>query len=365
MWKVLDNWVDRYLSNEEAVLLALMLLAAFGLIVLAGGLLGPVLAALVLAFLLQGIVALLERWGIPHLAAVWVVFLAFLGVFALGAFFLLPITAQQSIHLLSEVPAMVRAWQIRLQQLPEHYPHLISEDQLDHLVQYTTREITRFVEGVLAFSVSRFPNLVGLLVYLLLVPLLVFFLLKDRRQLLAMLAGLLPAERPVMRQIWNEMNLQMANYVRGKVAEIVIVGAVTYAVFAVLGVNYAALLALLVGLSVVIPYIGAAVVTIPVLAVGYAQWGWGGEFFTLCGAYLVIQFLDGNVLVPILFSEAVNLHPVAIILAVLLFGGIWGLWGVFFAIPLATLVKALYNAWPRTHAEVQPAADETADGSSP
>ena len=63
-------------------------------------------------------------------------------------------------------------------------------------------------------------------------------------------------------------------------------------------------------------------------------------------SYFVIQFLDGNVLVPILFSEAVNLHPIAIIVAILVFGGLWGFWGVFFAIPLATLVKALINVWP-------------------
>jgi putative permease len=57
--------------------------------------------------------------------------------------------------------------------------------------------------------------------------------------------------------------------------------------------------------------------------------------------------LDGNVLVPLMFSEAVNLHPVAIIVAILVFGGLWGFWGVFFAIPLATLVQAVLNAWPR------------------
>jgi putative permease len=62
----------------------------------------------------------------------------------------------------------------------------------------------------------------------------------------------------------------------------------------------------------------------------------------------VIQALDGNVLVPVLFSEAVNLHPVSIILAVLFFGGIWGFWGIFFAIPLATLLKAMVTAWPRS-----------------
>jgi putative permease len=107
------------------------------------------------------------------------------------------------------------------------------------------------------------------------------------------------------------------------------------------------LLATLVGLSVIIPYIGATVVTIPVALVAYFQWGWSAQFAWLLIAYLVIQVLDGNVLVPLLFSEAVNLHPIAIIVAVLFFGGLWGFWGVFFAIPLATLVQAVIRAWPR------------------
>ena len=128
----------------------------------------------------------------------------------------------------------------------------------------------------------------------------------------------------------------------------------SYVAFTWLGLNYAALLALLVGLSVIIPYIGAFLITIPILMVAFFQWGLGGEFYVVMGVYIVIQILDGNVLVPLLFSEAVNLHPVAIIIAVLFFGGIWGLWGVFFAIPLATLIKAVINAWPTR--EVEPEA---------
>ena len=65
-------------------------------------------------------------------------------------------------------------------------------------------------------------------------------------------------------------------------------------------------------------------------------------------AYSVIQAIDGVVLVPLLFSEAVNLHPVSIIIAILFFGGLWGFWGVFFAIPLATVVKSVLNAWPKS-----------------
>jgi hypothetical protein len=72
----------------------------------------------------------------------------------------------------------------------------------------------------------------------------------------------------------------------------------------------------------------------------------GTEFWSLFAVYLIIQGLDGNLLVPVLFSEAVNLHPLVIILSVVIFGGLWGFWGVFFAIPLATLIKAVVHAWP-------------------
>ena len=112
-------------------------------------------------------------------------------------------------------------------------------------------------------------------------------------------------------------------------------------------------LAALVGVSVLVPYIGAAAVTIPVAIVAYFQWGWGTDFAIVLVVYGIIQALDGNVLVPLLFSEVVNLHPIAIIVSVLVFGGLWGFWGVFFAIPLATLVNAVLHAWPRT---AEPAA---------
>src|SRR5665811_134673 len=138
-----------------------------------------------------------------------------------------------------------------------------------------------------------------------------------------------------------------ANYVSGKAGEIVIVGAVSYITFVSMGLQYSALLATMVGFSVLIPYIGAAVITLPIAFVAFFQWGWGWSFGQVMIAYAIIQALDGNVLVPLLFSEALNLHPVAIIVAILVFGGMWGFWGIFFAIPLATVVQAVLKAWPR------------------
>ena len=187
--------------------------------------------------------------------------------------------------------------------------------------------------------------------YLILAPLLVFFFLKDKTLIVQWFLRFFPKDRGIADQVWIDVDMQIANYVRGKFWEILIVGSVSYVTFTLFGLHYALLLGVLVGLSVIIPYIGAAVVTLPVLLIAWFQWGWGGAFGGLAVAYFVIQALDGNVLVPLLFSEVVNLHPVAIIVSILVFGGLWGFWGVFFAIPLGTLVKAVLTAWPSQQLE--------------
>ena len=85
-----------------------------------------------------------------------------------------------------------------------------------------------------------------------------------------------------------------------------------------------------------------------IIIIGILQFGLGSQFYLLVGLYLLLQFLDGNLLVPIIFSEAVKLHPVIIILAVFIFGSMFGFWGVFFSIPLATFIQAVWNSWPGT-----------------
>ena len=181
---------------------------------------------------------------------------------------------------------------------------------------------------------------------MILLPIMVFFFLKDKDKIIAWASDFLPDERRLLHKVWEELDVKIASYIRGKVIEILIIWAASYVAFAIMGLDYAMLLSLAVGLSVIIPYVGATVVTIPVALIAFFQWGFSTEFAWLLAIYGVIQFLDGNLLVPLLFSEVVNLHPVAIIVAVVFFGSIWGVWGVFFAIPLATLIQAIIKAWP-------------------
>ena len=347
MLEIFEKWYRRYLFEEESILLLVLLAVALVLLATIGDILAPVLASIVLAYLAQGLSARLQSIGLPEALGVGISFLVFVGIFFGVMLGLLPLAWRQLIGLASEMPRMLDQAQQFLVVLPERYPTVFSETQLRGIVATAQAELAGVGQALVARSLASIPGILTVMVYMILIPMLVFFFLKDREKILEWLGGFLPSDRPLLRRIWSEMDVQVSNYARGKFVEVIIVGGVTYFAFVTLGLNYAALLALLVGLSVIVPYIGAALVTVPIVVVAFFQWGIGSEFYWTLGVYLVIQALDGNVLVPLLFSEAVNLHPVAIILAVLFFGSIWGLWGVFFAIPLATLIKAILNAWPR------------------
>ncbi len=347
MQLVVKRWINRYLGSEQAVLMILLLGGAGLVLWVLGAVLAPVLAALVVAFMLQGLINRLMAFGLGWRLGFMVTYSLFIALFVAAIFGLVPLLIKQASLLAGELPQMLVKIRALINELPDRYAEYISPAQLQAFWAQLSGQLGDLGQQLLTFSINSVFDLVALLVYLVLVPLLVFFMLKDREPLTELLSSLLPNERGVLTRVGSEMNTQLGNYVRGKAIEILLVGGASYIAFLVLGLNYAALLALAVGLSVLIPYVGALVVTAPVLFVGYVQWGSGSEFFWLFGVYAVIQFLDGNVLVPLLFSEVVDLHPVAIIVAVLVFGGLWGFWGVFFAIPLATLVKALYSAWPR------------------
>jgi len=357
----LTVWLKRTFSDPQVVILGLVLVVGFAVVIGLGRMLAPVFASIVIAYLLEAVVTRLHRIGLPRFFAVLLVFLLFLAGLFFLFFGLLPMLTRQLSQLVQQIPNYINQGQDLLLQLPERYPQLVSEQQIQQLIASIGKELAGAGQQFVSWSLTSVGTVVGLLVLLVLIPVLVFFLLKDKGQIIDWIGRCLPTERHLVTSVWVDVEAQIANYVRGKAGEIVVVGAVSYVTFIAFGLQYAALLATAVGFSVLIPYIGAAVITLPVALVAYFQWGWGWGFGQVLIAYAVIQALDGNVLVPLLFSEALNMHPVAIIVAILIFGGLWGFWGIFFAIPLATLVQAVLKTWPRN---LQPEAtsDMAADG---
>lgn len=336
----------------------LLLLMAFGLILLIGNIMAPVLVAMVLAYLLEGVVVTLERRKVNRTLSVVFVLVLFIAISVLVIFGLLPILSQQVTDVVRALPDMIAKGQEQLLRLPELYPEIFTTEQIEVLISNLRREVGQVGQNILSFSIARVGTFISILIYVVLVPLIVFFTLKDKHIILGWAGKFMPARAELSFKVWREVDSKIANYIRGKFVEISIVWVVTYAIFTLMGLNYSLLLSFLVGISVIIPFVGAVAVTLPIALIAFFQWGLSASFWWLLLIYQIIQLLDGNVLVPLLFSEMVNLHPLAIIIAVVFFGGIWGIWGVFFAIPLATLVQAVLNAWPKAKSDLELQRDQ-------
>jgi len=345
MIDVVKNWFEKHFSDPQAIILVVFLLLGAVLVLYWGKILTPVIASVVIAYILEGLVSKIKNFGVPRFVAFLISYTLFVTAVALILFGLVPLVISQVSQLIVDFPRILSKVQALLLTIPEQYP-MFADREIEQMLGNFSSELVGVGQTLLSVSLSSALDVFTVLVYLVVVPLLVFFLLKDKVKILLWFRRFIPEDRSLAYSVWKEVDAKMGNYIRGKMVEIFIVGAATFIPLQYMGMNYAATMSLLVGLSVIIPYVGAVAVTIPVAMIAWFQWGGTSDFVYLMIAYLVVQFMDGNILVPLLFSEVVNMHPAAIIIAVLFFGGLWGVWGVFFAIPLATLIQAVINSWP-------------------
>lgn len=352
MIEFLKGWYHKKFSDPSAV--ALVLMVSVGLIInyFIGDVLAPLFVAIAIAYLLEWPVAKMVRLGVYRTVSVTIVLLVFSTILAFMAITVFPSIMAQTIKLAKDMPSMITQSQGWLKTLPEQYPDMIDVTMIQSMLDSSKGHIIGYANSFLTGSLTSLGSIATTLVYGILVTVLVFFMLKDKEILLSSIKSYLPENRELISRVAKKMNEQIANYVRGKVIEIIIVGVVSYITFSLLDLRYALLIGVLAGFSVLIPFVGAAAVTVPIALIGLFQWGFTAPLFYVLLAYAIIQALDGNVLSPLLMAGAVNIHPTVIIVAVLVFGGLWGLWGVFFAIPLATLIEAIMNSWPKTKSEI-------------
>jgi len=337
----LKTWVERWLTDTQMVALLTSLVIIFGLLTLFGPMLAPLLVAIALAYVLDGVVELLVRCRIPRLASIALVAVGAVLFLLFTLLAVLPMLSEQVGRLIAQGPSLVEGLLGWLHDVELQYADWVNPEYVQHLAGMGVEKMQDWGGALFSFSLASIPGLITLLVYAVLVPVLVFFLLKDKGELIAWGQRFLPRERTLVNQVWGEVDVQIGNYIRGKFWEMLIVGVVTWLALLLCGHQYALLLGALTGLSVWIPFVGAAVVTVPVVALSFFQWGMTDATLYALIAYGVVQLLDANVLIPWMFSEVINLHPIAIIVAILVFGNLWGVLGVFIAIPMAALVRSV------------------------
>jgi putative permease len=356
MLKFINTWFENTFADRQAAILTLILLFCFLVILFFGKLLTPFLAAIVMAYLLDSAVRAISKGLKLHRSvSVTLVYLLFLLFLTIMLIIILPLAYEELMQFVNDAPGYIQIGKDYLLLFTEKYPTIFSSGFNDSIRQNFNDTFASFSKSTFNIAVQFVPGLVNTMIYLVMVPMLVLFMLKDKYQIIGWFSSFLPPDHALATRVWQEVNDNIGNYIKGKFVELFIVTIATYIGFLFFGLQYALILAFAVGISVFVPYIGAIAVTIPVALVGLSQFGLTPTFAYAMLTYLVIQVLDGYVLVPILFSERVNLHPVAILAAIMVFGEVWGFWGLLFAIPLAILIQAVLNAWPRPARQPQSA----------
>jgi predicted PurR-regulated permease PerM len=320
-----------------------------------GGLLGPFLLALALAYLLAPLVGKLEARRVNRGLAIVLVALPPLVATVLLVALAGPQLWNQAATLVGMLPrfattlleaaASLRARVEGLAFLTEAqrtWVHDLNAEELATLLQQNADAIlSEFGQWALAF-VRQLGTVVGFLGYLVVTPVVAFYLLRDWQPLLTFLEDLIPTgQRPVVVAFIDEYDRSLGRFFRGQLTEATLVGVLTGALLALLGVPSALLLGVIAGLCNLIPYIGLAISIVPALIVALTMDPPLGGLLRVGAVFLVVQFIDGSVTGPRIVGGSVGLHPVVIMLALAFGGAVLGFAGLLLAIPLAVLVKML------------------------
>lgn len=231
-------------------------------------------------------------------------------------------------------------------KLPESYQNIVTVEQLKSAVVYLEEWFKNIITPAIKQIAPLFMNTMSFItVYFLIVPIFAFFMLKDKDRLLNLIGHYCSAYDEVAA-FWKEINRLISKYLIGNIIHIFIVAIINGIFLGIMGLNYTLLFAIGIGLSVLVPYVGIVIITIPLIGVGLMQFGLSSDMLILLSVYVVLQIVDAYVITPMLFSEALKIDTFSILVSVFLFGGIWGFWGIVLAIPLAVFIKTVVTMWP-------------------
>lgn len=377
VWPRLGSPLFARLAAAATVVMAFWLLEVTGL------LLAPFLLALLLAYLFDPVVDVLEAY-LPRPAAIGLMALPLLGMIALVVFVLAPAAGHQVSQLIGNVPGYVdsvqdwvegiRKWVIALdlRGLNEQTVPRLTDLDAESLAGYLKDRHAELTRGGLSTVLGIGRGLGAVLTvagYLVLLPILTYYLLRDWDRIREQIEELVPpAHRPVVADFAGEYDRLLNRYLRGQLLLAIAVGLIVGVGFWAVGFPYPLLLGLVAGVFNIVPYLGFAVSL--VLAVAIALFS-GSVLTSLAKVALVfgLQQVGENVLGPRIVGESVGLHPVWVLLAIMLFGFFFGFVGLLVAVPAAVLVKlAVSSALERYRASawyrkgVLPGGDEADPG---
>lgn len=336
-------------------------LALLWLLRTTGFLLAPFILALVLAYILDPAVDVLERRRVPRGLAVALLALPVVGALALALVFGIPALGRQVDALIEQAPVLLERlarWgealldRLSRVDIPGLREDLVLEqlrafdaDRLVAALQERQTEIARRAWAAVLGVGRGIGTVLTIIGYLVLTPVLAFYLLKDYDKIVARLRPLVPQSR---EREWlaflAEYDELLSRFMRGQVLAAAFVGVLTWLGLFALGFPYAGLVGAVAGVFNLVPYLGLVVSVVPAVIIALLTGNVLGSLVKLAVVFGVVQFIDSSVTGPRIVGGSVGLHPVWVMLAIAIGGFFFGFVGLLIAMPAALLLKLLLRS---------------------
>jgi predicted PurR-regulated permease PerM len=298
----------------------------------------PFLVACFIAYLLYPVIKKIHTYNIPKGAAILFIYLLFFGGIAYSIYRGYPAVMNQLKDLNEQLPHLMQMYEdivYKLYESTSFLPETV-HDKMDHLFI----RLETATENIIGTLLGGFTRIVDLIILITVIPVLVFYMLKDFDQITAFFTKMVPARyRNETAQIMHAINESLGSYIRGQLLICLFVGLATLIAFHLLGMKYALLLAIIMGLTNIIPYFGPIIGAVPAAAIALTMSGKLVIFVLII--IFSIQLIESNLLSPYIVGKSINIHPIAIIFVLLLGGEIGGVLGMILAVPLLTTAKVI------------------------
>ncbi|MEW4353614.1 AI-2E family transporter [Streptococcus pneumoniae] len=315
----------------------------------------PVILSGLLYYLLNPIVDWLESHKIKRLYAITLVFIMIALLLVWGLAVAIPSLQQQVVSFSKNVPTYVKQIDTMVNDL---LANRISDDlkpQLEELTYNLSSQVTSWASNFSAKAVNWASSFISaasqIIVALIIMPFLLFYLLRDGKGLKGYVTQFLPTKfREPVGQVLSEVNTQLSNYVRGQVTVAIIVAAMFILFFKIIGLRYAVTLGVTAGVLNLVPYLGSFLAMLPALVLGLIA----GPVMLIkvIVVFIVEQTIEGRFVSPLVLGSQLNIHPINILFVLLTAGSMFGIWGVLLGIPTYACAKVVIAALFHWYKEV-------------
>jgi predicted PurR-regulated permease PerM len=307
----------------------------------------PFIIGAVIAYFFDPLVVALERRGIGRLFSTTLILVLFVIVFILLIFTVVPPLAQELFKLIADAPNHIdQAQKLAIDNLGPALKKFGLNIDLNSIKASTDSLAGKGASWLLELLQSAWTGgqaVIGIVSLIVISPIVAFYLLVDWDRLLATLGSWVPpAHRAQTILVFRDIDRALGGFVRGQALVCAIMAAWYGATLSLIGLNSGLILGLITGILTIVPYIGSLTGLMIALAIAVVQfWPNVTPILLLIGAFAAGQFLENYVLAPKLVGEAVGLHPVWLMFALVAFGSLFGFTGVLVAVPLAAVVAVL------------------------